>query len=337
MNPGGVRIHRPTGAAKKTAPPTSSAVEQFVGHLPTRPYCTDDLGSGLQIRPRSTAIKKAYIQQNGPGILWWLIFDVDRPGAALAWEQGDLAPPNFIAVNRENAHAHLAYLLSSGVCKTAAAREKPLRYAVAIERAMTTRLGADHGYAGLITKNPLHPRWRVWKIHERSYTLGELAEYLDLRAVRGAANDSVMPAEAHGLGRNCALFDAGRVWAYSAVRDHWGPNGQELWHKVVLAHLAGINDQFQAPLPVSEVKATARSIAKWTWRRITPDTFHRFVKETHASEVQSRRGIRSGKVRRAARTEARANAQLMRAQGKSVREIAQAFGVHHATIVRWTH
>jgi hypothetical protein len=229
----------------------SSAAEQFVNYLPTRPYCTDDLSSGLQIRPRGTAIKKAYIQQNGPGILRWLVFDVDRPGAALAWEQGDLAPPNFVAVNRENAHAHLVYLLSPGVCKTAAAREKPLRYVAAIERAMTTRLGADRGYAGLITKNPLHPRWRVWEIHDHPYALGELAEYLDLRAVRGAANDSVMPAEAHGLGRNCALFDAGRIWAYSAVRDHWGPNGQELWHKVVLAHLAGINDQFQAPLPIS--------------------------------------------------------------------------------------
>jgi len=315
----------------------SSAVEQFVNYLPTRPYCTDDLRSGLQIRPRGTAIKKAYIQQNGPGILRWLVFDVDRPGAALAWEQGDLAPPNFVAVNRENAHAHLAYLLSPGVCKTAAAREKPLRYVAAIERAMTMRLGADRGYAGLITKNPLHPRWRVWEIHDHPYALGELAEYLDLRAVRGAANDSVMPAEAHGLGRNCTLFDAGRIWAYSAVRDHWRPNGQALWHKVVLAYLAGINDQFQAPLPISEVKATAKSIAKWTWGRITPATFYRFVQQTHTSEIQSKRGIRSGKVRKAATTNVRADARLMRAGGASVREIARTLGVHHATIVRWTH
>lgn len=314
----------------------SSAVQQFVNYLPARPYCTDDLSRGLQIRSRGTAIKKAYIQQNGPGILQWLVFDVDRPGAALAWEQGDLAPPNFIAVNRENGHAHLAYLLSYGVCKTAAAREKPLRYVAAIERAMTTRLGADRGYAGLITKNPLHPRWRVWDIHEQSYTLGELAEYLDLRAVRRVANNSVTPSEAHGLGRNCALFDAGRAWAYSAVRDHWGPNGQDRWHKAVLAHLAGINNQFQVPLPISEVKVTAKSIAKWTWRRITPATFHGFIQQTHTSEIQSKRGIQSGKARRAARTEARANAQWMRTQGKSVREIARAIGVHHATIVRWT-
>ena len=28
----------------------------FIGNLPTKPYCTDDLSTGLKIRPRDTAL-----------------------------------------------------------------------------------------------------------------------------------------------------------------------------------------------------------------------------------------------------------------------------------------
>ncbi|WP_442478233.1 replication initiation protein [Vibrio thalassae] len=35
-----------------------------------------------------------------------------------------------------------------------------MRYAAAIESAMIERLKADRGFAGLLTKNPLHPHWQ---------------------------------------------------------------------------------------------------------------------------------------------------------------------------------
>ncbi|MCK9188982.1 hypothetical protein [Acidithiobacillus sp.] len=45
------------------------ALSCFAEHLPRKPYCTDDLIAGLQIRPLKTALQRAYIQPNGPGMV----------------------------------------------------------------------------------------------------------------------------------------------------------------------------------------------------------------------------------------------------------------------------
>jgi hypothetical protein len=44
----------------------SLGLEQFTGNLPNKPYCTDDLHLGLQIRPKHLALLKRYIQPNHP-------------------------------------------------------------------------------------------------------------------------------------------------------------------------------------------------------------------------------------------------------------------------------
>ncbi|EQD70371.1 Plasmid replicase, bacterial, partial [mine drainage metagenome] len=64
-------------------------------HLPRRPYCSDDLVYGLQIRPRETALKKKLIQLNPPGICRFLVFDIDRVGASLEWENASLPEPTW--------------------------------------------------------------------------------------------------------------------------------------------------------------------------------------------------------------------------------------------------
>ncbi|AIA56815.1 putative replication protein (plasmid) [Acidithiobacillus caldus ATCC 51756] len=140
-----------------------------------------------------------------------------------------------------------------------------MEFLAAIERAYTVALGADAGYAKLVTKNPCCDRWLVWQIHAQPYTLGELAEYVDLTVHRHLPEAS----EAYGTGRNVTLFHQTRFWAYSAIRDHWAPNGLARWQKAVLGHVDALNGQFQRPLPHSETKAIAKSIATWTWKKIT--------------------------------------------------------------------
>jgi len=289
------------------------------------------------------ALAKAYIQHNHPGMVWVLVFDVDRQVVDPndfwpVWETAKLPEPNLATLTRSTGRGHLVYFLAAGVCTTRLARLKPMELLAAIERAYTVALGADAGYAKLVTKNPCCDRWLVWQIHAQPYTLGELAEYVDLKAHRPLAEAS----EAYGTGRNVTLFHQTRFWAYSAIRDYWAPNGLPKWQKAVLGHVEALNGQFQRPLPHSETKAIAKSIATWTWKRITPQGLRELIERTHSPEKQRERGRRatnqadagvaSGKARRASREQDRAAARLMAAQGMTQRQIAAALGVSLRTV-----
>ena len=174
------------------------------------------------------------------------------------------------------------------MARTNAARLKPLRYLAAIEHVLAKKLGADMGYVGLITKNPVHRDWwTIWHNHE-PYSLDYLAEFCpdaDLAAYNRRSGK-----EASGLGRNVTVFDNVREWGYSAVREYWRPNGYEAWANAVRAACESANAfgrEQGGPLPHSEIKATAKSIARWVWNRFTPAGF---------SQVQAHRGAKGGKV-----------------------------------------
>ena len=130
------------------------------------------------------------------------VFDIDRPGAALAWEDTDLPSPLWTAENRENGHAHSAWCLEAPVLLGQHDRQTPMRYLCAVESAMRERLGADPAYGGLITKNPAHGHWRTLWGPEHRYTLAELAEYLP-----GLEKHIPRKPELVGLGRNVDTFD----------------------------------------------------------------------------------------------------------------------------------
>ena len=329
---------------------SSPVLQRFREHLPIKPYCTDDLGAGLRILPLRVALAKAYIQHNHPGMVWVLVFDVDRQVVDPndfwpVWETSCLPVPNLATLTRSTGRGHLAYFLAAGVCTTSLARLKPMEFLAAIERAYTVALGADAGYAKLVTKNPHSDRWQVWEIHAQPYTLGELAEYVDLTVHRPLPDAS----EAYGTGRNVTLFHQARFWAYSAIRDYWAPNGLPKWQKAVLGHVEALNGQFQRPLPHSEVKAIAKSIATWTWKKITPQGLRELIKATHTPEMQRERGKRntpeqqsakgraSGASRRASREQERATARLMRAKGITQQEIADVLGVTQQAVSKWLH
>lgn len=214
-------------------------------------------------------------------LVTYLIFDIDRQGGVLAWCDNDFPAPYWTSKNPENAHAHIAYRLKVPFCTSDIAHSEPIRYAAAIESAMIERLKAARGFAGLLTKNPLHSHWQneFWTEHE--YTLDELADYLDLKGhpLRGC--------EVSGLGRNCELFDTVRQWSYKAIRDFWAPNYKRQWNSAVYDHVEALNTQFKVPLPVSEVKAIAKSIANWTYREFTPEKFR---------QSQAKKGAKGGKI-----------------------------------------
>lgn len=67
--------------------------------------------------------------------------------------------------------------------------------------------------------------------------------------------------EPSSLGRNCALFDLTRWWAYDC---------KEHDPAAILSEAERINRSFSEPLPQAEVRATARSIARFMARRYQP-------------------------------------------------------------------
>jgi hypothetical protein len=308
----------------------------FVERLPRRPYCTDDPTQGLLIRPQSTALAYRHIQHNPPPHVSTLVFDVDRADGCHAWEDAGLPAPNWVCLNVRNGHAHYGYLLTAPVARTSAAKQKPLRYLAAIEHVLAKRLGADMGYAGLITKNPVHGDWRTIWHHTETFSLDYLAEFCPDAEL--AAYNRRSRKEVGGLGRNVTVFDNVREWGYPAVRSYWRPNGYEAWADAVLAACGSANAfglEQGGPLPSNEIKAISKSIARWIWQRFTPAGF---------SQVQAHRGAKGGRIggkvskgggRPSKAASLRPVVIQLKAQGYSNRDIADDLGIGSATVSRY--
>ena len=255
--------------------------QDFYEKLPHKPYCSDDLGHGVIIRPKKTAIQKPYIQHNPPCLITSLVFDIDRSDAYFAWSDANLPQPTWIAKNPKNCHAHIGYMLATPVCTTHRARQNVIEYLAKIEQAYGLALGADRGYSGLITKNPCHRTWENHIFGVEPYELNYLADFVELQELKTDLK------EVSGLGRNCMMFDTVRKWAYKAIREHRGSTF-DVWLGEVLKMAINANGAFIEPLPYSEVKATAKSIARYCWKK---DGYHyqEFI------DRQSRKGALGGK------------------------------------------
>ena len=85
--------------------------------------------------------------------------------------------------------------------------------------------------------------------------------------------------------------------------------------------MEAINAQFKVPLPVSEVKAIAKSIANWTYKHFTPQAFR---------ASQARKGAKGGKVSTGGKISKRKPVQGSEAQTKPWEKL----GMHRATYYR---
>ena len=192
------------------------------------------------------------------------MFDIDRQDAYFAWSDANLPTPTWIAKNRQNGHAHIGYMLLAPVCTTHRAKQNVIQYLAKIEQAYSLALGADRGYTGLITKNPCHGTWENHTFGVQPYDLNYLADFVELHELKTDLK------EVSGLGRNCTMFDIVRKWAYKAIRAHRGSTF-DVWLGKVLEQCQNANSAFIEPLPYSEVKATAKSIARYCWKK---DGYH---------------------------------------------------------------
>jgi hypothetical protein len=261
---------------------TMTATRWQESYRQTWPSATDDLSKGTYRQPRELALQRRYVQANPSALITQLVIDVDHEDALLrAMDLTSGVPtPSYVAQS-PTGRAHVAYLLKAPVCRTDNARLEPMRFAARVEAGLVAALDADRGYAGFLTKNPVHEHWdTVWGT-DRLYSLKELATqlpgWMPRTLPRKAADNS-------GLGRNVALFNRVRLWSYSGVRRYWG-DGSTVWGEVTEAYALAVNQEFAAPLDASEVAHLARSVSRWTWRNFTPEGF---------TKVQTERGRKGG-------------------------------------------
>ena len=147
---------------------SSTITKEFINRLANKPYCSNDLGYGIQIRNKETALSRRYIQANTPFNLSWLCFDIDYPCVLeTTFEEKFLPAPNFMIVNPENQHSHLLYGLVTGVSCSDNSYIKPLNYLSAIEYSLREELKADNSYGGLIIKNPCHYLWQTHGLYQK--------------------------------------------------------------------------------------------------------------------------------------------------------------------------
>lgn len=286
--------------------------------LPRRPYCSNDLTIGLRIRPLQQALQHKYIQLNRPDWTSWLVFDVDRPGAAFDWEDRLLPPPSWTTTSRTG-HAHLVYGLSMPVFSGDDRIKKPAAFADAVRRAVGARLEADPNYQGLITQNPAHSSWlTTTPAGARTYALNDFLEWVDL-----SKSLEKRPLVNPSGSRNKDLFDRLRHAAYQhSLSSRLSGQGSEAWGQFVL-NLAETMNHYHPPLPTSEVRSIARSVARWILRRYTGR-----LSDAEFSQRQANRGKQKGMSKRQ-------QGIALLAAGVPHAEVMTRLNISRPTVYRW--
>ncbi|HHX5693681.1 TPA: replication initiation protein, partial [Klebsiella pneumoniae] len=258
--------------------------DKYINQIQSWTLCADDFENGTYRKPKEKALNKKYIGYNNNYFINGFVFDIDQPQGAIAWDVCGLPKPNIIIQNTDNGHAHLLYALKAPVCKTDNARVKPLKLASLIQKGFTDRLKADRAYADVLMKNPINEaEWRTVWGNVEAYDLSYLSEFIpdDIKTEKRLPSD--------GLGRNVNLFEDLRQYAYKSVLKFKEKSNYERWEKELILKADGLNTFSNGNnlLSYNEIKATARSVAKWTWRNFNKECF---------SSIQSFRGKKnSGK------------------------------------------
>ncbi|WP_347307502.1 replication initiation protein [Corynebacterium sp. SA-MJD20WY100] len=240
--------------------------------------------------PGSAALRHRFIQANPSRMLNALVIDIDRPSAVMDALERPHEHPDPSWVIETSRGAHVGWWLSDPVCRSEVAELKPLRYAARVQEGLVRLLGADPAFAGFITRNPTYPLLGRGEVIWGAETTYELAE------LRTSAMPRQLPRKAmksrSDLGRNCALFEEGRHEVYRLNRAMDYPGADALFH-ASLSHLLDLNTAIPTdaggPLPLSEVRAMATSIAKWTSKNHSREGF---------IQHQQHAGTKSGEKRR---------------------------------------
>ena len=151
--------------------------------------------------------------------------------------------------------------------------------------------GADRGYMGMLTHNPVHTKWETSWLRAQPWTLPELAEPIP-------KGWRIPPRPTTPEGRNVALFRAAMRWFgrpsnWQASTDlgdvlTWCERTFAEWYPGVVGH-AGWHH--------NECRWIAKSVTRYCRRNLASGQTQRQLSLIQAAKGK-RGGVRSGEVRR---------------------------------------
>ena len=214
------------------------------------------------------------LELNPPHAFASILLDVDHPSDS-GWPGGSPSiPPSWLVVNtrpgtpqRRPGGIHVAYALEVPIGRTDAAHRLPLAYLAHIADRLSYHLGADPGYQGVITRNPINPGPDCYTHWARMfpYSLGELDKLLP--------KGKPPSRRQTGIGRNCDLF---KSMVSEVFRPRWAAIlGAQGWSRAWLDHVRGQNTTMFAPdgLPDAECRSIAKSCYRYWTIQYTPGRF----------------------------------------------------------------
>ena len=235
-----------------------------------------------------------------------------------AYMAGEAPSPNWIVTRRSSGGSHAVWTLATPVHRGEAVRQAPLRLFARVAERLAEITGADAGYAGVLTHNPMARAQgddlkTVW-LERDPYELRDVAAKIIPSGWRLPA----MPRTE--IGRNCDLFRAGMTWAGSPVNLDRG----------VLQVLLALNQQrFDHPLDDVEVTGIARSVERYRARWIADGRF--YAPEERSAWGQAR-GRKGGMARRQeVQDRDRAIVEAVTG-GQSMRSVAREHGLALRTV-----
>lgn len=324
-----------------------TALNRVLAEAPYLPRCSDDK-TATRVRPREYAIRYPYMQINRPGFVSWLIFDLDH-SQAMIWEDVWLPAPNLIVRNRASGHSHLYYAITP-VCTTEAARPKPIAFMKAVYAAFAQKLKADPNFhSGPVAKTPGHPWWVTHELHAQVYELGTLADYVELEVGPHWQRNKTIESEQQTGSRHCMLFEQLRHYAYAIVNQE-RKDGSFTQFSGRLENYANNHNNFtkvgfSTNLPYSSIKATVKSVARWTWDRYSGSRdCNRGVMRLDKSLTLSRRqelaALRTHSVRQnetASKIHAACKALMEKGDALTQIAISRLTGLTRQTVARYKH